>query len=272
MKMIREQIRSIGINFSMDPLSGMPVASPVFSRTAEDRTIEEIFSLIEGLSGKKRIVVAFDEFQEVAAYGGDTFEKLLRRSIQTHDRISYIFSGSRKHIITEMFSNRKRAFYMMAARYPLPKIETIHYAEWISRLYKSAKREIDPGYIEDAVERCENHPMYVQEFFFNVWLETELSFEVLDKIERDIVGKRIPEFSYAWDALTMNQRRALKLIAGTNGKNIFAAENLAKFNFRTASQVTAALGNLEKMGILDKNEEWKIHDPFLKKWLLKQST
>jgi len=44
--------------------------------------------MIETLSKKKKIVVAFDEFQEVAAYGGDAFEKNLRKSIQKHDRIS----------------------------------------------------------------------------------------------------------------------------------------------------------------------------------------
>jgi len=40
MKVIREGIRSIGINFSVDPITGMPTASPVFNRTAEDRTID----------------------------------------------------------------------------------------------------------------------------------------------------------------------------------------------------------------------------------------
>ena len=157
---------------------------------------------------------------------------------------------------------------MQATSYPLGKIKTIHYVEWINGLYQNAKRGIENIYIEDVAERCENHPMYVQEFFFNIWMEGELSFELLDKVERSIVEKRIPEYSYAWDSLTLNQRRALKLIAGTEGKNIFAAENLDRYGFRTASQVTAALANLEKAGILDKNKGWKIHDPFFKRWLM----
>jgi hypothetical protein len=82
------------------------------------------------------------------------------------------------------------------------------------------------------------------------------------------VEKRIPEYSYVWDSLTLNQRRALKLIAGTAGKNIFAAHNLDRFGFRAASQVTAALSNLEKGGVLDKNKGWRIHDSFFKRWLL----
>lgn len=267
MKMVREGIRSIGVNFSVDPMTGMPTAMPVFNRSAEERTIDEVFALIGNLSQKKKMVVAFDEFQEVAAYGGDAFEKLLRKSIQHHGRIAYIFAGSQRHLITEMFNDRKRAFYMLATSYPLGKIKTVHYVEWIQTLYRATKRKIENKFIEDVVDRCENHPMYVQEFFFNLWKEDELSIEVLDRIERSVVEKRVPEFSYAWDSLTLNQRRALKLVAVTGGKNIFAAENLARFGFRTASQVTAALANLDKGGFLDRNKEWKIHDPFFKRWL-----
>jgi len=267
-KMIREGVRSIGVNFSVDPITGLPTALPVFNRAVEDRTIDEIFAIIEDLSKKKKMVVAFDEFQEVAAYGGNAFEKRLRKSIQRHERISYIFAGSQRHLITEMFNDRNRAFYMLATSYPLGKIKTIHYVDWINRLYRKANRRIKDRLIEDVIERCENHPMYVQEFFFNIWMEEELSFNLLDKVERRIVEKRIPEYSYVWDSLTLNQRRALKLIAGTAGKNMFAAENLDRFGFRAASQVTAALSNLEKAGILDKNKGWRIHDPFFKRWLL----
>ena len=267
MKMVHERIRSIGVNFSIDAATGMPTAMPVFKQSVDDRTIEEIFGLVEDYSQKKKMVVAFDEFQEVASYGGDPFEKLLRKSIQQHERISYIFAGSQKHLITEMFNHRKRAFYMLATSYPLGKIKTADYIEWIGALYRSGKRNIEDKFIVEVLELCENHPMYVQEFFFNLWEEPDVTFEVVDRVEQGIVEKRIAQFAYAWDSLTLNQRRASKLIAGTDGKNIFSSENLSRYGFRTASQVTAALSSLQKGGFLDKNEEWKIHDPFFKRWL-----
>jgi len=268
MKVIREGIRSIGVNFTVDPLTGTPTASPVFNRKVADQTIDEIFALAGGLSKKKKMVIALDEFQEIATYGGDAFEKRLRKSIQNHQRISYIFAGSQRHLITEMFNDSKRAFFMQATSYPLGKIKIEHYRAWINGLYRKAKRKIENHFIEDIVKRCENHPMYVQEFFFNIWREEEIAFELLDKVERNIVEKRIPEYSYVWDALTINQRRALKLIAGTEGRNIFAADNLNRYDFKTASQVSAALANLVKLGMVDKNKTLKIHDPFFKRWLL----
>ena len=267
MKMMREGVRSIGINFSIDPLTGSPMASPVFNKAAQDKTLEEVFAVLENLSQTKKMVVAFDEFQEVGAYGGETFEKQLRRLIQRHKGISYVFAGSQRHLITEMFKNRNRAFYRLATSFPLEKIETVDYIKWVNHLYRKANRKIDDRLIEDVVNRCENHPMYIQEFFFNIWLYETVSFGLVDKIEREIIGKRLPEYANIWDSLTLNQKRALKLLAGTGGENIYAADNLDKFAFRTASQVTAALANLQDHGIIDKNKQWKVHDPFFRTWL-----
>ena len=67
MKLIREGIRSIGVNFSVDPITGMPAATPVFQRSAEPKTANEILALLVELSKKDRMVVAFDEFQEALA-------------------------------------------------------------------------------------------------------------------------------------------------------------------------------------------------------------
>jgi len=267
MKMLREKIRSVGLNFSVDALTGMPTASPVFNRSTQDKTIDELFAVIEAFSRKKKLAVAFDEFQEVAAYGGDAFEKRLRKSIQQHDRIAYIFAGSQKHLITEMFNDRKRAFYLLATSFPLGRIATRDYAKWIKRLYRNAGRNIADALIEEVVALCENHPMYVQEFFFNLWEAKKPSFEHLDRVKCEMVAKRTPEYAYLWDSLTLNQKRALKLVALTAGKNIFAAQNLNKTGFRTASQVTAALAGIKKTGLLDKNKTWKIHDPFFRRWL-----
>lgn len=54
-KIIREGIRSIVIHFSVDPALGIPIASPVFNRAAEDTTVDELFALVENLSQEKKM-------------------------------------------------------------------------------------------------------------------------------------------------------------------------------------------------------------------------
>ena len=67
---------------------------------------------------------------------------------------------------------------------------------------------------------------------------------------------------------TVEPEKGTEIHCTYSGENIFSAENPDKAGFRRASQVTPALASIEKIGILDKNQEWKIHDPFFRRWLL----
>jgi AAA+ ATPase superfamily predicted ATPase len=267
MKLIKEGISSLTMNFSVDIYTGAPVAIPVFAPVDKRPAIDEIFALLESLSQKKKLAVAFDEFQEISKYNEDAFEKHLRKSIQRHKNISYIFAGSQKHLLDEMFVDSKRAFYKLATSYSLKKIKTEDYVKWINRLYKNDKRKIDKKYIEMVVSRCENHPMYIQEFFFNLWETSSVSTEDIDRAESNILKNRESEFINIWESLTLNQRRSLKLITATGGKNIYSADNLSRYGFRSASQISKALELLFKKELVSKNKHYSIQDVFFKRWI-----
>lgn len=271
MKLIKEKITSLTVNFSIDIYTGAPVAIPVFAPVDKRPAIDEIFALLESLSQKKKLAVAFDEFQEISKYDEEAFEKHLRKSIQRHNNISYIFAGSQKHLLAEMFTNSKRAFYKLATSYPLNKINTEEYVAWIKKLYKNDRRKISKRHIENVVSRCENHPMYIQEFFFSLWDAPNIAIEDIDRVESEILKNREAEFINIWESLTLNQRKALKLIAATGGKNIYSADNLSKLGFSSASQISKALELLLKKEFVQKNKLYSIQDVFFKRWIEKIS-
>jgi len=266
-KIVRDTLSSLGVNITLDPLTGSPTITPIVHAREKHRALEEVFAVLRKLSKRKKLAVAFDEFQEIAGYGGDPFEKRLRSIIQHQADVSFIFAGSQRHILTQMFVDSNRAFYKMASSYPLKKIEPDDYVHWIKSLYAKDKRSIPPATIGDVVGRCENHPAYVQEFFFWLWDERKVTKEVIDSVERGIIERQIAEFSAEWEALTINQRRALKLVASAGNGNLFTADKLSFYGFRTASQLTTALEGLVKKGLLEKSEEFKIYDPLFKRWL-----
>jgi AAA+ ATPase superfamily predicted ATPase len=267
LKLVRETITSFTATVGIDPVTGLPTISPQLTPGQKPAPLEEVFKLAEAVSTRKKIAIAFDEFQEVASYGGDAFEKKLRKCIQQHQNIAYIFSGSQKHLITEMFSNAKRAFYRQAASFPLRKIAIEEYSKWVTDLYRKDGRSIDSKRVAQIVRRCEGHPAYIQEFLYHLWAESEISNTVIDQTERRIIRSRFAEFAYAWDSLTLNQRRALKLIVATGGKGIYAVENLARFGFRTPSQANAAVDKLIEREFLVKNGVYQVQDPIFKRWL-----
>jgi AAA+ ATPase superfamily predicted ATPase len=223
--------------------------------------------LVKTVARKKKIVIAYDEFQEIAGYGTEAFEKELRKVIQHHSNISYIFAGSQRHIIAAMFNDTKRAFYQMAISMPLTSIATEDYVDWIENLYEHAGKAIDEAAIRDIVDRCDNHPKYVQEFCYTLWSVRKIGVAEINAVEHEIIEKRSAEFTHIWDSLSLNQKKALKLVAATGGDQLFAANNLARFKFKTASQVMAALKVLEQRELISKNGDYHIYDPVFRRWV-----
>ncbi len=63
--------------------------------------LEEVLETSARIAAKggPRVVVVFDEFQQVLEYGTDQVERKLRSVIQNHRQVGYLFLGSRKHLI-----------------------------------------------------------------------------------------------------------------------------------------------------------------------------
>jgi len=268
MSWLREKLTRLTFQFSLDPVNGLPVVSPTFHGGDQGLLLTELFQLLNSLSEKNKLAVVFDEFQEVTSYGDPAFEKKLRKEIQGHQRISYIFSGSQRHLLSSMFSDNKRAFFKLAASYPLPKIETNHFISWAENLFEKGKKPIPETIIREVVERCENHPMYVQEFFYHLW-EEGLCPRGLDALETAILERRAIEFINLFKAMTPNQKKAVKLVARCQGRGLFSSRNLQSVGFSTPSQATRALNTLLTRDEVVHNGSWAIADPLFKRWILR---
>ena len=269
---VNRALKSIRLNLRIDPATGETSISPAFEAVHEKFILEELLTILLNYSQKYKLVIAFDEFQEVANYTDEGFEKRLRSYIQQHSNICYIFSGSQQHLITAMFNSNTRAFYKLAESFPLKKIDTKHYVPWIQNLFSRKKVHLPDKFIEKIIETFENHPMYIQNFLFHLWEEPAkrvVSPEVIREIEDTIVAKKSLEYSVLWETLSINQKKTLKLILIKDGSNLYNADALKSVNLKTASLVSKALSTLIKKEIIVKNGIYLIQDIVFKKWLQK---
>jgi len=272
LKSVSKAIKNIKLNLSIDSATGSTLVSPSFEAVNEKVILETLMNILSKYSQKYKLVIAFDEFQEVANYTEDGFEKRLRSFIQQHSNICYIFSGSQQHLITEMFNSNNRAFYKLAESFHLDKIETKHYIPWIQNLFNRKKVNLPDELIEEIAGRFENHPMYIQNFLFHLWerpVKKGFSPEILSEVEDAIIEKRSLEHTVLWETLSINQKKTLKLILLNNGSNLFNADSLKSVNLKTGSLVTKALSSLMKKEIIVKNGRYLIQDVIFKKWLQK---
>jgi uncharacterized protein len=105
---------------------GKPKVTFGFNTGQPGPEIEEVLAAPAKIAerGKRRVVIVFDEGQHVLEYESDLVERHLRSIIQKHQNVSYIFLGSRKHLIQKMFLDRSRPLYRAARHHPLGSIAT----------------------------------------------------------------------------------------------------------------------------------------------------
>ena len=132
-----------------------------------------IEDVLEGLNRyvekeKKQAVVCFDEFQQINQVKTDRLEKYMRSKFQTHKKISYIFMGSKKHLIYDMFNNPNRPFYRSAKLFPLEKITYKELKKFIIDKFKKSGKIISDTLTDKIIFECESHPYYVQYMCHNI--------------------------------------------------------------------------------------------------------
>ncbi|MBF0430215.1 MAG: ATP-binding protein [Fibrobacteria bacterium] len=269
-KLLKGTFTSLSLTVSMDPTTATPTISPNFIPSQKEKFLDEAFSAIYTLSKKKDLCVVFDEFQEVADYAEPDFEKRLRRIIQIHDNTSYVFSGSKRHILLRMFSENNQAFYRQAEPYELLDIEKKHYLKWVKEMFGPKGTPLEEEFISSIIDACECHPMYVQRFLFHLWEKKDPQAIDINVILELLIQRHEGEFQTLWDSLTLNQKKVMKLILKCGGVNIFSAENIQGVQLQTASQVKKAADALLTAGIVDKTNVYHIQDLLLKNWLFRK--
>jgi len=267
-KKILKAIPGLKMISSIDPVTGLPAISISSEPSVKKNLLVKAMQTLESYSVKNQIAVAFDEFQEISGYAEEGFEKRLRSFIQLHSKISYIFSGSQQHILTQMFSSAKRAFYNSAHSFPLKKIGMPHFVSWAQNLFIEKKVDLPNEIIENIVKRCSYQPLYIQQFLYRLWKAKLISIKKVDDIEKEIIQSHRNEYISIFSNLTTNQKKALKLIAKTDGESMYQTETLSNMGFKSGSLPSRATKSLLDKEIIVKNGQYRIHDVMFKKWLM----
>ena len=83
-------------------------------------TLEEIFKYLA--KADKPCIVAIDEFQQITNYSEKNVEALLRTHIQHCNNAQFIFAGSQRHTMGNMFLSASRPFYQSVSMMHLESI------------------------------------------------------------------------------------------------------------------------------------------------------
>ena len=242
------------------------------------KLFDEVYEAPQRIATKRKrnFIVVFDEFQEIANFNGEMIEKGMRACFQHHDRVGYLFSGSRRHIIYDMISNKQRAFYNMGKIMPLSKIPTEEFRAFLEDKFSETGFSLEEGVLDKILDVTENYPYNVQFLCHELWNNCldrkKVSVEDITPTMNKILDGQSAVYVTIWNTLPLHQKRMLIAITSSGGENVFSRDFIRDNDLGAVSSVQTSINLLMKKEIIDKkdNNIYYITDVFFKKWIEKE--
>ena len=133
-------IKSCRPTVAFDPYLGVPKFSFDLATASAQVTLDEIFKYLD--RQQSRIVIAFDEFQQIARYPFKGMEALLRAHVQFQTGTRFIFAGSKQRMMDEMFLSANRPFYHSTQIVKIAEIDSARYYAFAQGFFKSAGSDL----------------------------------------------------------------------------------------------------------------------------------
>ena len=172
-------IKSLRPQLSFDNITGEPQLQIAYQTAHEkEYTLRGLFDFLD--SQGEHIVIAIDEFQQVRDYPEQNMEALLRTYIQQTRNLTFIFCGSKKHLMTDIFANEKKPFYSSTSFVSLDRISEESYTAFIQRLLNERQRTITDEALQFVLEWTRRHTYYSQQLCHTVYANGSLAITLSD--------------------------------------------------------------------------------------------
>ena len=259
---------------SFDPFTSAPQIQIVFQSQQETiYTLQGLFTFLE--EQNTPIIIAIDEFQQIAEYPEKNVEAILRTYIQQLKNIQFIFCGSNKSMMMEMFTSAKRPFFASTRLLYLDKIENVEYEKFIRYHFETNKKQIKDEALEAILNWTKSHTFYTQNlcnYIFSMRTKT-IDTDVVRNAMANILSENESFFFQYRQLLTSDQWNYMIAVAKEDEiSQITAQKFISKYNIGTPANSRRILKSLiEKELILEnvtiEKTTYQIYDVFLSRWL-----
>lgn len=219
-----------------------------FAQNSGFDPVEQIFDSLKSLaklaeSRQKKVLLFLDEFQDIAnADNSKSIQGAIRNIAQDTSNLIFVFSGSTRHLLLELFDDKNKPLYMLCDKILLDRMSSEDYKPYIqdAALDKWGK-PLDDLTLNRILTLAELHPFYVNLLCNELWR---------DKNDSDNIPPNLDDAMKAWivcyeteerrliselEKLTANQQDILKTIAQTPSSEPGGQRFLAKTGLSLSS-------------------------------------
>ena len=237
-------------------------------------TLDEIFNYLN--TADKPCIVAIDEFQKITEYpDGKNVEAALRTHIQRCPNATFLFSGSKRHMMSEIFTSPARPFYQSVITMGLSPISIDKYREFAIRQFEKNGKGIDPEVIDIVYHRFQGVTQCLQRVMNVLFLFTDkgktCEMGLVDEAISYLLNMLSDNFETQLSQMPEKQRNVFRAIAQENvARNVLSAAFIQKYHLLSSSSVSSALkALLDKDLVTQENGAYSVYDQFFALWLLR---
>ena len=237
-------------------------------------TLDEIFSYLN--QADKPCLVAIDEFQQITNYNDKKVEALLRTYVQRSVNAHFIFSGSHRHLMGEIFTSPARPFYQSVILMNLKALSLDKYKEFAVNQFENRGKHIEPQVIDEVYSRFHGVTSYMQRIMNVLFLKTGKGATCTTQMIDEAIDYNINIASDSYEAILRQmpekQRNVLLAISAEGeARNVRGGAFSKKYHLPSPSSVNSAVkGLLEKDFITQTDDAYIVYDRFFDIWLRRQ--
>ena len=238
--------------------------------------ILEILRRIEKLAeeSKTRVVLFFDEFQNISqAASTHAIESILRQVAQLTTSISFLFSGSNRHLLSNLFDDRNKPFYKLCDKINLERISEADYIKHIQKISSTLHgKELPTEVLDQLFYYSERHPYYVNLICSKIFNDPQTTLDI-DDLWHQYIKEERSSIAAELDLLSKSQKKLLTVLARAGGTNKPMGQEFIHIANMSKATISQAIRFLEKKDYIyiDESNYYRILDPLLKHALANNS-
>ncbi len=258
---------------TIDAMTGLPTISVDARASSTPSSINTIMNAVEDHVRGRRVCVVFDEFQDILdVKGGEQMLALMRGRIQFMSHTSFVFLGSARNTMMDIFMSPKSPFYKSAAVFDVGTIPDDDFFEFAKARFATGRRKLDRHLFDRILEFVGRTSGDVQEMCDAIWQTSDPGDRLRDEnFERGIAfvfERESNVYAMFVKPLTDIQFRVLKALAVLGGEHPLSGAFLDEARLTNTATVRRSLTSLEKTGLVYLGSSgWKFSSPFFREWL-----
>ena len=198
--------------------AGGPVLELSSSRDGQVEGLSEALVGLDrmALAADRRAVLMFDEFQQIGTLPeSESLEAAIRHAVERSKSVAYLFSGSHRRLLAQIFTAKSRPLFRLCERFDLERISAPDYADYLNNCAKATwSKPLSEESLRRILALSERHPYYVNQLCRHLWRSPKPPVpQQVDQAWGSVVADLSNWIAGVYTALSRNQQQMLLTLA-----------------------------------------------------------